>query len=200
VVIRSARIEVATANDLGTTLRHEIAHLALAREALPRWLDEGLSMWASGERLSPAERSLLGAEARSGELPRLDEIEAAFPPHEERAHLAYAESLAFIESLEARFGETRLRALFAAARRAPLEEAFADAFGSPLSACEAEFRRSLAESWSWLRDLVYGASAITVAALVAVVAFVRYRLRRRRALEEMEREASGEEAEAPPSP
>ncbi len=194
IAIRAERLDLIGPNALGATLRHEIAHVALARHApgLPRWLDEGLAQWAAGRRLGPAERGALEAAARAGELPPLEEIARAFPARHDEADLAYAASLVFVEALVREFGEPRLRAFVRTIPRRGVEAAFEDAFAISLAAYGAALRERLAASWSFWRDLAYGASAITVAALLAVVAYLRYRRWRRRALAAMrEAEAGG---------
>lgn len=208
IAIRYARIEPATPNDLGLALRHELAHLALgggARE-LPRWLNEGLAMWASGRRPTIRERLEVQRLARAGSLPRLDDLAATFPPHAEEVGVAYMESLLFIDALAGEWGEPPLRDFVARALRgARVEAAFEKAIGLPLPAFEDRFRSELGEGYSFWRDLYERGSLWSVAGLLAIIAFARYYARRRRTLRAMaEAEGAGEAAsddparEAPP--
>lgn len=63
--------------DLTTTLRHELAHLALheaVRVRLPRWFDEGYAQWAAGEwdRLDALELNLAVVRGRVPDFRTLD--------------------------------------------------------------------------------------------------------------------------------
>jgi hypothetical protein len=198
IVIRAARLEVGTPNDIAVTLRHELAHLALWRAGpgLPRWLDEGLAEWASARRLTAGERNALGALARSGALPSLtQDLARDFPPHAERAQTAYLESLAFVDALARDFGEPSVRRLVAELEAgAPLPRAFERAFDAPLAGYETSFRAELARSYSVWQEIYERGSLFTLAALLVIIAFARTWLRRRRALRAME------EAERPPEP
>jgi hypothetical protein len=194
IVIRAGRLAPATRNDLVPTLAHELAHVVLAPVLAPRWLDEGLAMWAEGRRLSGGERNELGALARRDALPALEDLAFSFPPHAEQAATAYLESLAFVEALLADFGEPALRAFIARlARAVPLEEAFERTFEAPLSAYEKAFRRDLAKRYSFWRELFERGSLWTLAGVLAIIAFARYWWRRRRALREMEAAERGPE-------
>ncbi|HVY60732.1 MAG TPA: hypothetical protein VHF22_03725 [Planctomycetota bacterium] len=181
IVVRTTRLEAFTDNDLRLTLAHELAHLALGTisPSLPRWLDEGLAEWASGRRLASAERTTLERLARSGTLATLEELEAGFPLHADEAHVAYVESLAFVEALAAGAGPDSIpRFLRALAGGTPFARAFERAFDAPLRGVEIAWRADLASRYSIARDLYERGSLYTLLALLLVVAFARYRRKR----------------------
>jgi hypothetical protein len=200
VVVRARRLEVLSWNDLRPTLAHELAHLALASGSgrMPRFLDEGLAMWAEGRRLSRAERTSLERRARGGDLPALADLEAGFPAHAEEAHAAYLQSLGFVEWLEAAAGPEGIAAFV---RRVdagePWEAAFERAFDAPLRGAEIAFAAELARSYSLARDVWESASILTLAAVLVVIAFVRWRRKRPALMASLDRLPS--EAEASPS-
>jgi hypothetical protein len=195
IVVRTTRLEAFTENDLRLTLAHELAHLALGQlPRLPRWLDEGLAEWASGRRLTPAERTSLERLARAGTLATLDELEDGFPLYAEEAHVAYVESLAFVEALAASPGEPEPipRLLRAVAAGTPFPRAFERTFDAPLRGVEIGWRADLASRYSIVRDLFERGSLYTLVAILAIVAFVRYRRKRAHLLAAM--------GEPPPPP
>jgi tetratricopeptide (TPR) repeat protein len=78
--------------DIRSTFAHEIVHACLANLGpWPTWLHEGLAQRLSGTQASPEARSRLGELARSGKLPRLEQLAGSWNQlgHQE-ASLAYA--------------------------------------------------------------------------------------------------------------
>lgn len=78
--------------DIRSTFAHEIVHACLANlGSWPTWLHEGLAQRLSGAQPSPETRSRLGELARSGKLPRLEQLAGSWNQfgHQE-ASLAYA--------------------------------------------------------------------------------------------------------------
>ncbi len=196
VVVRASRLEVLSWNDLRPTLAHELAHLALARAGrIPRWLNEGLALYAEGRRTAPEEQTRLQRHARAGDLPELADLARDFPAHAEEAQLSYLESLALVESLEAAAGAPAIRDFLRRLEGGePFDRAFERAFEAPLRGYEIVWRADLARRYSLARDVWERASILTFAALLAIPVFVRYLWRRRKLLRAMD------EAETPPPP
>lgn len=99
---------------LETTLKHELCHLLLHRyikaENLPRWLDEGVSQWASDgiAEIILSGRSVLDEASLTGKYILLDHLETGFPPEQRLLSLAYEQSRSFIDYLTRRFGRDKL--------------------------------------------------------------------------------------------
>lgn len=183
-------------------LVHELCHLLFAAAtsgaevAPPRWLDEGIAMWRSGEwdlgsPWQSTRSDLLADAAAAGSVVPLAELDASFPTGP-FFHVAYAQSLAFVEWLVRRDGEEALREwLRRLDQDLDPEPSFAGVYGLPLADAEAAWRRTL-ERGGWLRLLPSGATLFTlmfvVLGLLVVVKFVRMRLQLRRADEGWERE------------
>lgn len=179
---------------LRSVLVHEFCHLlcaevtARAEVAPPRWLDEGIAMWVSGEwdlglewRANHA--ALIADAATAGTLLSLRELDGGFPSGP-FFHLAYAQSLSFVEFLLGREGEEGLRRLLLALD-ADLDPdvALGRVYGLSLDEAEKEWRDTLGRR-GWLRWLpserVLWGFAWTSLSLLVIVGFVRYRLRLRR--------------------
>jgi hypothetical protein len=102
--------------DLRQSIPHEMAHLFLYQatgpnyDRLPQWFNEGLATYME-DSPNPA-YDLLLREAVDGRttLP-LTELCHAFPGREERALLAYAQSVSVIRYIQARYGNQALRQL-----------------------------------------------------------------------------------------
>jgi hypothetical protein len=173
---------------------HEFCHLlcadatARAEVAPPRWLDEGIAMWVSGEwdlglewRANHA--ALIADAATAGTLLPLDDLDGSFPSGP-FFHLAYAQSLSFVEFLVGREGEAGLRRLLLALDGdLDPDVALERVYGISLDEAEKEWRDALGRR-GWLRWLpseqaLWG-FAWTSLSLLVIVGFVRYRLRLRR--------------------
>jgi hypothetical protein len=86
-----------------STLRHELAHLAVHRlraRAVPRWYEEGLVLFLTGEKP--------GVSANSLDSSRSLEEAIARPHSEAEMNAAYARALALVRELARRRGEAVL--------------------------------------------------------------------------------------------
>jgi hypothetical protein len=102
-----------------TTVAHEIMHLIVRQLAfncsadLPRWLDEGLAVWAEGG-MTEREQELLAEAIAQDELLSLRAISSSFSAHAGRAELAYAESYSVVAFLLEQYGREDILDLLAA--------------------------------------------------------------------------------------
>jgi hypothetical protein len=180
-------------------LLHELIHLLFAEatasaEVLPpRWLDEGVAMWRSGEwdlglewRANHAD--LLADAAAAGSVVPLRELDSSFPSGP-FFHVAYAQSLSFVEWLLHREGEEGLRRLLhLLGEDLDPEPAFLQVYGIPLDEAEEAWRRSLERG-----RLSFLPSARTIftllwgmLGLLLIVKFIRTRLQLRQTRDELE--------------
>ncbi len=202
VAIRASRLRLLTWADLRPTLAHELAHLALGpvRAEIPRWLNEGLAMYAEGRRLAPEERTRLQREARLGTLPELAALESGFPEHAALAETSYLYSLAFVRALEERGGPESIRDLVRRLDEGlPLDRAFLRTYDSPIEGFDSGFRGRLARRYSLVRDFSEQATIVTFLAVLAAFAGIIVVLRRRRAIRRMD-DAPEPPAPTPPTP
>ena len=92
---------------------HEFAHLIASRATsnpfgdVPRWIDEGLAMWAEGD-LESDYRYVLDQAIKNNQLLSLQTMSSNFPADSRLASLAYAESYSIIEYIRTTFGRQKL--------------------------------------------------------------------------------------------
>jgi hypothetical protein len=192
VILKLHKNRPVSNDNIELTLRHELAHLlhrALSDQhpgALPRWLDEGLAMWASGQRLNPLEVSELATRARNGTLPAFKDLEARFPRHSARAQLAYQQSLSFVQWLEERLS-SKGKAIpdFLAELRESGSLDVALFRVTHLDDPMFDWRDALSESSSTGDYLLHHLGVWQLMSLLCIVAIIRHLIRRRRLLERL---------------
>lgn len=197
IVMQGAR-SGSDAGDPIVTLRHELAHLALAEmlgELPPRWFDEGYASFAAGEwGREQALATSLGLAVRGA--PSLDELELLFYRGASDAELAYAlahRAVADLAALDRERGLTRFFDRWQATQS--FELALRQAFGITSTGFQ--------KSWQQQTRRRYGALAVitNLALIVGLFAvllgpFVWQRRRRDRARLEALREAEAAQEEA----
>ncbi|HYJ79962.1 MAG TPA: hypothetical protein VEW03_10195 [Longimicrobiaceae bacterium] len=173
------------------TLRHEIAHLVLHERlppGIPRWFDEGYAEVAAGGWDVESAWQLRVAFVVGG-VPPLDSLALGWPRGAERARLAYLLSATAVDYLHRRGGERGLTLLFASWReRGSLEAALRSTYGITLDQFEAEWRRDVRRRHGWLLGLANAAVIWSLAAVLAMVAWIPRRRRNRARMEAMRAE------------
>jgi hypothetical protein len=175
-------------------LKHELCHLLLhiRIEYLPRWLDEGVCQWVSGgfaELFSEKRESYLRWATLSGSLFRLSELDTHFPRDERGLVLAYEQSRSILDYIVSRFGRNAVMNILAFLRegRTP-QEAIVMSLGISLPALEEDWQHSI-RTWPVLLAYLIGniySLVFFLAAVSTVAGYARYRIRRRRLMEEDE--------------
>jgi hypothetical protein len=128
---------------------HEFAHLIVSRATsnpfsdVPRWLDEGLAMWAEGD-LEPDYRSALNQAIKNNQLLSLQTMSSNFPADSRQASVAYAESYAIIEYIRSTFGRQKLDDMLKAFKEGSTADAvLKSTFGVTTNEMDAQWRASL---------------------------------------------------------
>lgn len=177
--------------DLGTTLQHELVHLALHRELpepIPRWFDEGYAKWVSGGWDASAAWQLRLA-FLMGRAPPLDSITLEWPRGEGRARLAYLLSATAVQHLAERSGPEGFEVLIDAwQREGSLDRAIRSAYGMTLGQFEDEWAKAVRRRYGWLLMGSQMGLFWFVATLLFLWLFARRRQRDRAKLEEMRAE------------
>ena len=143
VVLFPARSPVYPHDTLEDVLRHEVAHVLIARAAggrdVPRWFHEGLAVVV--ERPWDLEdRSRLAWELLAGPRLRLREVDAMFEAGPAAQSRAYSLSAAFVRDLIREHGGTAPAAILRLVRDdVPFDRAVATVAGQPLGIAEAGF-------------------------------------------------------------
>jgi hypothetical protein len=209
IVLLPARAPSYPDSSLEELLRHEVAHVLVARAAggrpLPRWFHEGLAMiaglsWGLDDR-SQLTLTLVGDGEVS--LERLEEELRGGGPGEVRG--AYAIAGAFANDLLRRYGDdTAARILAGVARGLSFEDAFKSATGATLGEAERAFWRRQTLWYRWVPLLTSSVTLWLLITLLAIWAMGKRRARdaalRRKWEEEEERRLAEILAQDPDEP
>jgi hypothetical protein len=135
-------------SDVRETLAHELCHLVVGLVTdnpyieIPRWLDEGLAMYAEGELPRSNRRALEDAIARD-ELISLRSL-TSYTGDPEKVNLFYGQSFSVVAFILDEYGEGAMRdllAVFSEGRRQ--DDALEQVLGFGLDELEARWRASL---------------------------------------------------------
>ncbi len=187
MVFRLDLVDHGAANALDLVLRHECVHFALNRTGarFPRWFEEGLAVHHAGLPYLEPDATVERA-AAAGRLPRFVGADRLFEGGEREAALGYKLGQRAAGAFVRRFGDAAVaRLVRASAAGAPFPDAFMAATGESLD----DFERRLVEEITpalpfWLFVIVENLelALLTLAALLAAAGYLRWRLRRERAM------------------
>ena len=186
VVLIPSRVPGYPDKTLDTVLRHEVAHVLIARaarhHAVPRWFNEGLAIHAARDRSFEDQARLTFATLRRGSL-ALSGLDRRFQGGPRTAASAYALATAFVRFLLDRHGRFAAAEIFdQMAQGHAFHQAFRRALGSSLEAEEARFWRHL-DIWSkWVPLL---SSSTTLWLLITLLALWAFKRRRERDAEQL---------------
>ena len=168
-----------------TTLRHELAHVALQRylgpARTPRWFTEGYAQWVAGQWTfdSAWQLRLLFFSDRT---PPLDSLTLDWPVAEVDARTAYLLSASAVAYLVDRSGEHGLRVLLERWRESSdFDQAFRSTYGLTMGQFEEDWRAHVKRRYGWA--VVLGQSMVfwlLAAVMLIVMMFIRRRRDRAR--------------------
>jgi hypothetical protein len=186
--------------DPTSTLRHELAHLALGAALgphAPHWLHEGFA-YQHGREWSWDRTETLAGMAWFGGIVPLDQLDRSFPAEELPADRAYAESYDFVGYLSrrGRWEDTAGNGdrwpfrvfLSQLGHGDDLDAAAIRAFGRPIHALFDEWRDSLAKRYLFAPVGLIGLAIWILCAILLALAYFRRRRLNRRRLAQWERE------------
>ncbi len=179
MILRSPRLIPGHGEDTHKTFTHELTHLLLAerygRHPLPRWLNEGVAMAASGE-WHPSQDFVMARAVLTGRLIPLEELAVAFR-EDERIRQAYIQSRSLVQFLIIRHGEEGLRRLLESlSRGVSFETATEEALGTPFEAFEGQWLRHVRTRYNWIPVL----TSSTVLWLLVIMGLAWVWIRKRR--------------------
>ncbi len=154
MVIRSPRLFTGGQENPLTTFTHELTHLILAsgfkKHAIPRWLNEGMAMYASYE-WRPSQDMVMGRAVLSGNLIPLEQLTHAFRGTQQRVQLAYYQSYSLIHYLISNYGSHKFQELI---RLLSQGQSFEDALQNSLlissQTLEVQWKRYLKFRFNWI--------------------------------------------------
>jgi hypothetical protein len=190
IVLPAFLSERAAPYRLGTTLRHELAHIVLhdylAPTVPPRWFDEGYAQWAAGEWGWDAAWQLRVAFALN-RAPPLDSISLAWPAANTDARIAYLLALSTIAYLtEHGGGEVGLRIFLERWREGrALEPALRSTYGLTLAQFESDWIREIKARYGWALLLTHSLILWIPLAGLVILLTMQKRRRMRQRLEEL---------------
>jgi hypothetical protein len=175
---------------LKSTIKHELCHLVLhhyvQKERLPRWLDEGISQWASDgitELIMDHKRSILRQAMLSGRYFRMNDISRRFPRDKTSLQLAYAQSRSFVDFMIREFGRDGVLRLINNLRHGlAFETAIEESFAVSFEDLEKEWVADHTKRNTWFTYLsihVYE-FIFLFGAIAVVIGFIRVIKKKRR--------------------
>ena len=162
-------------NRYWSLLQHETAHLLLGDAQakhgvrLPRWFEEGIATYVSGE-MNLSRLLQLGWAQATGATPDFRDLEFSFPSQSSQAGAAYARSYLFIKYLTRRFGEGAVaRLLMESFQRGGISRGAAAAFGISLGDLLDGFDQYARVKATWIPVVT---STATIWALITLLFFI----------------------------
>ncbi|MCC6902386.1 MAG: hypothetical protein IT377_25670 [Polyangiaceae bacterium] len=190
-------VEVNARHDLGEVFRHELAHVALhdavGGRPVPRWFNEGVAVFVSGEGSVTRLQTLWMATVANELLP-LGRLEKTFPTDALGVSVAYAQAADIVRYLVRREDQQRFIALLERVRTgSEFERALNESYGVDLATLEFEWRQDVSKRYTFWPALFSG-SVIWVGAIgLFVWGWRRRKKRAERTLERWGREEAAED-------
>jgi len=179
-------------------LRHELAHLALARTGRgdwPRWFQEGFAMLVAGEWSVSRYAAMYRASVRPETAIPLAALTRNWPERQSDVEVAYAQSFSFVSHFYEEGGEPAFRELIGkVADGAAFDDAFLAVYHRSLADEEGLWRKTLSRRYSWVPLATAPATLWIGITLLFVLIYLRVQLRKRRKLLAMDLEDKAQEA------
>jgi hypothetical protein len=186
--------------DPTSTLRHELAHIALGAaigDRTPHWLHEGFAYQHSTDLSFDRMETLAGMAWFHGIIP-LDDLDRSFPAEEAPAQNAYAESYDFVGYLarRGRYQDTDddgdrepfRQFLTIVGKTGDVNGAAVKAYGRPIHALFDEWRETLSNRYLLAPIGLIGLAVWVLCAVLLALAWRRRRRQNRRRMAQWERE------------
>lgn len=174
---------------LQATVKHELCHLLLhdyiRTDTLPRWFDEGLAQWSSGglaEIIMRRDRFILQRAALTGHYIRLENLHRYFPRNEQALLLAYEESKNIVEYMLGEYGIEKMRRILHDLKDGhDIDTALSNSLSLSLHDLEDRWQQQLKQQTSWFSfvSVYFDRILFFLAALLALLGFIRLMIRRR---------------------
>ena len=174
-------------------LLHELVHIILAERIpdwrVPRWLNEGLAQYLSGERLDLQKKIALSNGLSAKKIVPLSAIDSVLSFSAPMARLAYLEALSAVEYFVNRHGEqTFSRLVRNYANNHSLNRAFKQTVGYDFIDFELDWFEDLHKKYRWLVVLNLDNLLWITMGLLAILAIIVIRYRNRKKINSWDEE------------
>jgi hypothetical protein len=184
MILKAPRAALYGTIDPLNTFRHELAHLtlhqALAGIAIPKWFDEGFSMYAAREWSLRTTAVISAVTLRKRYIP-MASLNQAFPIAYEEAEVAYAQSFSLVAYLLNHFGRNSFHQFVRNLKSGmTLSQSTQQAFGLSFYEIEKKWHRHLRIRYTWIPVIT---SSVTLWFLMSLIFFFVYLKKKRQARE-----------------
>ncbi len=165
-------------------LVHVLLHRALKDRTIPRWLDEGLAVYYSGDK-AYASSSQVSRALLTESLLSLDEIDHVLTFRADVAQLAYQQSYLAVVFLIKNYGIEAIRQIIdRLAAEEQFDQALVQVIGSDLWEFEQEWLRYIRQQYRWHFLVDFDNYLWVFVLLLLVAGFILIRRRNRRIIEQ----------------
>jgi hypothetical protein len=169
--------------NLESTLAHELAHLVLGAylkgKDIPRWLNEGFTMYESRE-MRINHYAIVASAAIRGDLLKLEQLDYAFYADGVKLDLAYAQSYYLMSYIIGKYGPNKFRELIDAyVETYNLRTAIVKGLGIDFGQFDRDWRESIRERYFLVSVLAYS-SPVWIMIILAVIVYYFMKQRNKR--------------------
>ena len=196
-----ARIDIYDPESLGdkrlnlyNLIKHEIAHVIFGLyvgenlKNVPRWFNEGLAMYKSGEWSYSHYWTMLSGVLGNSLIP-LNQLIDDFPQNEQQARMAYTQSNSIVAFMVERYGISSLRECIELLSEGKhFDEALVESIGFDSKWLEMLWHNSLKKRYRWISFISNWSIIWIIAVLLLIMGYLRYKVKKYRAYKEWEAE------------
>ncbi len=198
IILKSPRLQP-DYPDNSKIVIHELTHILVDKitkgTPIPRWLNEGLSVYYSGEK-GFASSSLVSKALISKSVIPLSDIDRVLRFHLEKAQLAYQESYLAVRYLFNEYGEAEVREILnLVGNGLNLNDAFIRVIDTDLWEFETEWLEHIKKKYRWQFLMDFDTYLWILMGLLFLLGFALMRMRNRRKIQQWEEEEEDENPE-----
>jgi len=195
MLVKSPSFSRQTLKDFQQTLLHETVHLAVEGIPLPVWFNEGFAQYEAGQ-FSLQKRVLVSREFWQQNLMSFTTIEYLMQMPQDKAEIAYAQSVAMVDYLIEYFGTGLVsKCLLYSKKHQDFEKGFQYAFLMDTQQFQQHWRENAQKSYRLYILLGQNNLIWILAPLILILGFILTRIRRKKLLKEWETNEPQESAD-----
>jgi len=189
IILKSSNILPGNANNSKIAI-HELTHILLNRAVhsnpVPRWFNEGLAVYYSGEKAF-ASGSLVSKALVTKSIIDLNDIDEVLTFYRDKAQLAYQESYLAVDYLFEQFGKDKVKEIISELGKGQkIDQALLNVIGMDMLDFEYEWYQHIKKKYRW-RFLVDFDTYLWILMLALfLLGFILMRLRNRRTIRRWE--------------